>query len=42
MHGYLAYKGDGDKPVGWCNANTKESFSKSILEKKLSSLPKGN
>jgi len=33
MHGYLAYK--DEKPIGWCNANVKENFSKSMLGKKI-------
>ena len=34
MYGFLAYK-DDDKPIGWCNANVKENFSKSMLGKKI-------
>ena len=34
MHGFLAYS-DDEKPIGWCNANVKENFSKSMLGKKI-------
>ena len=33
MYGYLAYK--DDKPIGWCNTNAKEKYSKSMLGKKI-------
>ena len=33
MYGYLVYK--DEKPIGWCNANMKEKFSKLMLGKKI-------
>lgn len=30
MHGFLAYL--DDKPVGWCNINTREKFAKTLYE----------
>ncbi|MBN1802529.1 MAG: GNAT family N-acetyltransferase [Candidatus Lokiarchaeota archaeon] len=33
MHGYLAYS--DINPIGWCNVNFKENFSKSILGKEI-------
>ena len=34
MQGYLAYK-DDEKPIGWCNANEKNRYSKPMLGKKI-------
>jgi len=41
MHGYIAYNDDG-QPIGWCNANVKENFSKSMLSKKILKASGGN
>ena len=30
MHGFLAYS--DDKPVGWCNINSRENFAKTLYE----------